>query len=85
MGGVQFVIAGNNTIETGKWCHLAAVRRNGVWELYINGNQAAFTVGSAAAAPNIPGPGEGFSIGNNALVPESFMGCFDEVRFWSVA
>lgn len=82
MGSVAFIgMQVPETIKTGVWYHLAAVRDNGIWKLYINGVEKVLN--SNTLAPNLPT--DSFSIGNNKLVPESFNGCFDEVRFWSVA
>ncbi|HEY9060186.1 MAG TPA: S-layer homology domain-containing protein [Pseudobacteroides sp.] len=84
MGNVAFIgMVTPETINTGVWYHLAAVRDNGIWKLYINGVEKPLN--SNTLAPNPILLTDSFSIGNNNLVPESFNGCFDEVRFWTVA
>ncbi len=74
------------SLPADKWTHLAAVRRSGVWEFYING--AVQIVTNSSLAPTAPTSG-GTSIAVNVAssLPNAryFKGEVDEARFWSVA
>lgn len=85
IGQIGWLIAQSATLSVNQWYHLCAVRSGGVWHLYINGVEQTLTGLYASIYTTPYTPTGGFSIGNNAAVPENFTGCFDEVRFWTVA
>ncbi len=85
IGQIGWLIAQGAMLSVNQWYHLCAVRSGGVWHLYINGVEQALTGIDANIYTTPHTPTGGFSIGNNAAVPENFTGCFDEVRFWTVA
>ena len=85
IGNIGWLIAQSATLSINQWYHLCAVRSGGVWHLYINGVEQALTPSGASIFTTPNTPTTGFSIGNNASAPENFTGCFDEVRFWTVA
>jgi hypothetical protein len=68
------------TLNTGQWYHIAAVRDNGAWKLYVNGVLQPLT---NFTIPNTPT--QQFSVGNSYYSNENFVGCIDETRFWTVA
>jgi hypothetical protein len=70
-------------LNTSQWYHLAAVRDNGVFKLYINGLEYALSNSTALPAP--PVAGDSFTVGNSPVQNENFTGSIDEVRFWTVA
>jgi len=81
MGGVAFASSGV-PISTSNWYHLAAVRADGVWKLYINGTE--YTPENSTAVPKALAGNETFTVGNSSY-RENFTGSIDEVRFWKVA
>ncbi len=78
--GGNVLTGGSNSVDLGRWTHLALVRASGVTTLYKNG----VAIANTATGPNAPSGG--FSIGINPLVAtEYFAGNIDEVRIFSFA
>lgn len=71
--GVQLTI--------GQWYHIAAVRRNGTWEMYIDGVKKTIT--NSTAVPNTPTTGT--YIGSNHSGGENFAGSVDDARIYDQA
>jgi len=69
LGGVNFLNA-NVGLEPGKWTHLAAVRRNGFWELWVNGSMVSLT--NSGTAPAVPF--------NSTWLGLNFTGLIDNAR-----
>ncbi len=77
-GGVGFANSSVDfTINT--WEHVAAVRRAGTWELYINGVQKSLVGNPGANTPTTS------TIIGSGSSPQCFNGQIDEVRIWNVA
>jgi hypothetical protein len=51
LGGVNFLNS-DVGLEIGQWTHVATVRRNGQWELWVDGIQASLT--NSTASPVFP-------------------------------
>src|SRR5690606_20957616 len=73
-GGVGFANA-NVSLQADTWYHIAAVRGNGVWKLFLNGQERST---SGNPIPNIPT--DGLYIGQISTGSENFGGFIDEVR-----
>lgn len=80
-GGVA-AMSSVQTLTPNTWQHLAAVKNNGTWKLYINGVVA--TLDMDGAIPNIP-TASTFIGSSNVPGDENFNGLIDEVRIWNVA
>jgi hypothetical protein len=79
-GGVT-VVDSQIALTAGQWTNITAVRRNGTWELYINGNSVSLT--NASATPRTPATGT--FIGGNQSGAECFNGLIDAVRIYNRA
>lgn len=82
-GGVSYM---NSTVilKTGIWQHLAIVRNNGTWSLYIDGIASSISYSTTVPrSPNIAG-GNQLSIGYAQDGTQQFMGELDEAKFWTV-
>lgn len=78
--GGNVLTGGSNSVELGRWTHLALVRAGGVTTLYKNG--VALT--TTNTGPNLPAGG--FGIGTNpTTATEFFAGNIDEVRVFTFA
>ena len=83
VGGVATPGPTGFTLTPNAWYHLAAVRDNGTWKLYVNGQK--LVISGADTVPNpINTSTNTFTVGNSSL-GENFNGLIDEVRFWTVA
>ncbi|WP_169580969.1 MULTISPECIES: discoidin domain-containing protein [Microbacterium] len=84
---VSILVAGNavaasqTALTSGQWTHLAAVRRNGTWVLYINGVSSPISQSGAAPAT----PAGGTVIGNDQTGNHGFKGSIDDVRIYNRA
>ena len=74
LGGISFLNA-NVGLQPGKWTHLATVRRNGVWELWMDGSMVAIT--NNGTAPAVPF--------GNVQVGLNFTGLIDNARIYERA
>ena len=72
-GGVGFAES-DFQLPVGVWQHVAAVRENGAWKLYLNGN--ALTV---SGNPSLNVPAGKTTIGSNHVGTENFKGLIDHV------
>lgn len=82
-GGVSYM---NSTVilKAGIWQHLAIVRNNGTWSLYIDGIASSISYSTTVPrAPNIAG-GNQLTIGYAQDGTQQFMGELDEAKFWTV-
>ncbi len=78
--GGNVLTGGTNTVELGRWTHLALVRASGTTTLYKDG----VAIASTPTGPNPPAGG--FSIGVNPIsAGEFFAGNIDEVRVFTFA
>lgn len=77
-GGVDYITS-DIPLNTGVWYHTAAVRDNGIWKLYLNGEQLPV---SGNPTPNAV-TGATF-IGSDHTGGSTFDGAIDEVRIWEV-
>ncbi|PEZ02505.1 hypothetical protein CN326_20000 [Bacillus sp. AFS018417] len=68
-------------LTAGQWTNITAARRNGIWELYINGNSVPVTNKEATPAT----PTKGTYIGANSQGKQSFNGRIDAVRVYNQA
>jgi hypothetical protein len=81
-GGVVFIDT-DTTLPVGQWTHVAAVRRTGTWELYVNGTSVPFVAGAnTTATPNRPSGVTNVG-GEGGGAP--FNGYIDGVRLYEVA
>ncbi len=80
LGGKTFCQASEG-LTVGQWHHLTAVRRNGTWELYMDGVQKTIT--NHTIEPNVPTTGT--YIGANNSGTENFNGSVDDVRIYERA
>jgi formylglycine-generating enzyme required for sulfatase activity len=79
VGGVM--IRGGRSLETGKWHHVAAVRKAGRGFLYVNGRLDA--EGPMGTAPAF---GARLSLGRSATLSDgAFAGALDDLRFYGRA
>jgi len=79
-GGVAYVYSAT-PLPTGAWHHVAAVRDNGTWKLYLDGVERAVT--NSTATPNTPSGS--CTVGSASDSGSRFKGKIDEVRIWTVA
>lgn len=82
-GGVSYM---NSTVilKAGIWQHLAIVRNNGTWSLYIDGIASSISYSTTVPrAPNVAA-GNQLSIGYAQDGTQQFMGELDEAKFWTV-
>jgi hypothetical protein len=78
--GGNVLAGGTNSVELGRWTHLALVRASGTTTLYKDG----VAIASTPIGPNPPSGG--FSVGiNPILAAEHFAGNIDEVRVFTFA
>jgi hypothetical protein len=84
LGGVAYLTS-SVKLTTNKWQHVAIVRDNGTWILYVDG--LYYPLSTPAAAPYTPGAyaSGNFSVGQNASGTENFSGFIDEVAIWERA
>jgi hypothetical protein len=82
VGGVAVGVAGA-PLPANTWQHLALVRGNGVWTLYLNGTPQPLT--NATAAPNAPRPGDRTLIGTDSIDTGFFGGQLDEAAIYERA
>jgi len=75
IGGVSFGNTGVAFASTGVWYHIAMVRTNGSWQLYLNSVPAGSTFTNT---PNVPDTG-------GRIGDTSFSGAIDECGFWNRA
>jgi WD40 repeat protein len=76
-GGVA-IPSSNQTLPANEWHHVAIVRNNGTWNLYLDGIAFSFT---SNPTPNTP---SGImSIGSTNGGTSNFPGLIDEVRIWN--
>ncbi|MBI2236025.1 MAG: tandem-95 repeat protein [Magnetospirillum sp.] len=82
--GVLFLLAGGvveqdigYSLRSNEWTHLAAVRDNGTWKIYI-GDEVVYT--TTGAVPNGFGGNPG-----NTLIGQAFTGEIADARIWTVA
>ncbi len=79
-GGVAWVTS-STALPTGGWHHVAAVRDNGSWHLYLDGTeQVLSTPGTAPYTPT-----NEMNLGSVSVGGSPFKGQIDETRIWSVA
>jgi hypothetical protein len=86
----NYVINTNaNSIKQNKYHHVAyTVSSSNVYTIYIDGQVANYTIGSAntsAAGPATANNTNPIFIGNNATLGRAFNGNIDEVRIWNSA
>lgn len=75
-------VAGSQVVLTsGEWTHVAAVRRSGTWELYVNGEVVPIT--NSGATPVTPTTGT--VIGNDQSNNHAFNGLIDDARIYTRA
>ncbi|MFA6468910.1 MAG: LamG-like jellyroll fold domain-containing protein [Bacteroidota bacterium] len=79
-GGKGWVTS-STQLPTNSWHHVAAVRDNGTWKMYLDGVEISLT--NTAVIPNAPA-GE-LSIASGTFGGEYFSGKLDEIRLWTVA
>ena len=79
-GGVS-ILKSNYVLTPNEWHHLAIVRENGVFKLYVDTTEVSLT--NNTTTPNVPS-GNLF-IGGSQSLPEHFNGAIDEVRIWNTA
>lgn len=79
--GGNAILQSQTNLSTTAWTHLLAVRRNGTWELYVNGSQVSIT--NNTTAPNTPNGGT--YVGANQLSLEGFKGLVDNARIYNRA
>lgn len=79
-GGVG-VATSSVTLSVGQWTHVAAVRRNGNWELYINGTKVPIT--NSLMVPNAPTTA--MFVGGDQTAVNGFNGLIDDVRVYGRA
>ncbi|MDQ6480586.1 LamG-like jellyroll fold domain-containing protein [Dyadobacter sp. LHD-138] len=84
LGGVAYLTS-SVKLTTNKWQHVAIVRNNGTWLLYVDG--LYYPLSTPTAAPYTPGAYASgrFSVGQNASGTENFSGFIDEVAIWERA
>ncbi|MFD0616161.1 carbohydrate-binding protein [Paenibacillus sp. GCM10027629] len=75
------VIGSDTVLPVGQWTNITTVRRNGTWELYINGKSVLTKVNSTG--PNTPDTGT--YIGGNQNGAENFNGFIDAARIYDTA
>jgi hypothetical protein len=75
IGGKDIVMS-NMALPVGQWSHIDAIRRNGTWELYVNGVNQGLT--NNTLTPNIPTIGT--YVGANNIGTENFNGNIDDVK-----
>ncbi len=79
-GGKGYVTS-STQLSTNSWHHVAAVRDNGVWKLYLNGEEKNLT--NTNIVPNTPT--NILNIASLSVGTQLFKGSVDEVRIWNVA
>jgi hypothetical protein len=84
LGGVALLKSGK-TLTANQWQHVAIVRNQGRWTLYVDGLE--YSVSNDTATPYKPGANGGgrFSIGKNDSQTDGFTGEIDEVAIWKRA
>lgn len=80
LGGVAFA-SSQVTLPVGQWTHVAAVRRSGTWNLYVDGQSVAVT--NATATTHTPTGGT--TAGASPSGAEHFNGAIDEVKIFGSA
>ena len=83
-GGLAYLGSSANATP-GIWQHIAIVRNNGTWSLYLDGTQ--YSVSSNTLNPNAPNAtgGNQVSIGYAQNGGQRYFGELDEAKFWTVA
>jgi len=81
--GSVTIMSTESHLTQSTWQHVAVVRDNGTWSLYLDGNPIALTANSDNTTPFVP-VGY-FYIGGTQQANENFNGSIDEVRVWNVA
>jgi len=79
-GGKDWVTS-STALPTGGWHHVAAVRENGTWKLYLDGSERSLN--NTGVVPNTPA-GK-CNLGSSTSGGDKFKGKIDEVRIWTVA
>ncbi|MDR4988959.1 MAG: LamG-like jellyroll fold domain-containing protein [Bacteroidales bacterium] len=79
-GGASWLTS-TTELPVGSWHHVAAVRDNGTWKLYLDGVEQVIT--NENTTPNTPV--DRIFIGANYENDRMFNGKIDEVRVWNVA
>lgn len=74
-GGVAYMTS-STTFTVGVWHHVAAVRSNSIWKLYLDGVQLTLT--DSTVSPRQPDNSTTIGLNN-------YQGSIDEVRVWNVA
>jgi hypothetical protein len=83
VSGISYLVAANRKLLPGIWQHIAIVRNNGVWSLYLNGVQ--YSVSSNTTTPRSPSVAGGnqLSVGYDQGGAQRFIGELDEAKFWT--
>jgi hypothetical protein len=79
LGGVG-VLTTNANVPLNQWSHITAVRRSGVWEVYVNSIKQ--TVNNDTAIPIAPTVTDPVTIGGTPTGTQIFNGIVDEIKIW---
>ncbi|MCT4596713.1 MAG: discoidin domain-containing protein [Vallitalea sp.] len=79
--GGKDIATSNANLTVDVWSKIDAIRRNGTWELYVNGVSKTLT--NNTLAPNVPTTGT--CVGANNSGTENFSGSIDEVKIYEEA
>lgn len=85
IGGLAYLGSSQN-LKPGVWTHVAIVRNNGTWALYVNGTYNDVSPNTTTPnSPTVAGGNQTMVGADQSGTGHLFYGSIDEVKFWSIA